>query len=155
MKTATEKQNREPGHPAAGEPGITLAPELGETLRDTGRRIIPPTARLASVDGFSTSTVNVTVDYGTWSEWSSGQSIHGELVISGVKPAEGYGHDALISIDVPYGDKACSFGSDGMTFGDFDAVVLALVELRDRAISDGLFSAPKLSAFEDFPMEAM
>jgi hypothetical protein len=119
------------------------------TNRNEGIKLVPEAreAKEFSVDPMYQTSVVTSIAYGKLTgPIADFKTANGELAISGGKPQNGYAPDDLFYLNVQYGDGQ-SMGSDGITFEDFEAVLLAMQDLHATALANGLSASPSMTAF--------
>lgn len=117
-----------------------------ESNKNAGIKLTPD-AKEFSVDPMYQTSVVTAVAYGKLGgSGSDFQRAEGELGTSGVKPPNGYPGDTPFYLNINYGDDR-HIGSDAITFEDFEAVVIAMQDLRATAIANGLSASPSMTAF--------
>lgn len=116
------------------------------TRKNAGIRLAPE-AREFTVDPMFQTSVVTSVAYGNLiGSDADFKTADGELAIDGAKPKDGYPADALFFLNIKYGDEQ-RLGSDGITFEDFEAVVIAMQDLHATAIANDLSASPGMRAF--------
>jgi len=156
MSTATTKRAQKRSRTPSARAGIALAPEAEATppAQHPGHEI-PPSARLFSVSGLVSSSIEASAEYGEWSGWRKAKTARAVMAADGLTPTGGYPRDTRFFMNITYGADGRSLADmDEITFEDFEAVTIAMNDLRDRAIRDRLVAGPTLQPFKAFPLRA-